>query len=172
MSEQNREGVVGGGDRTSITHEHEETSETANKVRYGVRIGDLGVLVPDGVFSEITVNKPIYSLPNTQTWLPGVVNDHGDVIPVYDLYDLFGVSAAGGSDKNILLMVDQREHAVALKLRDYPLAVRGFSAGAPRPEVPEVLDTFVGESFSVGGDVWVDFDHRAFFLSLRTVVAQ
>ena len=170
MSEQIENGVDGDVSSSAV-RKNEEVSGATNQVRYGVRIGALGILVPDGVFSEVTVSKPIYSLPNTQPWLPGVVNDHGDVIPVYDLYELFGVDVSS-SGKNILLMVDRREHAVALKLWDYPLAVRGFSAGAPRPEIPGVLEAFVGESFSVGGEVWVDFDHRAFFLSLRASVAQ
>jgi len=155
----------------SAVHDQGGLSGTSSQVRYGVRIGELGILVPEGVFSEVTVNKPIYSLPNTQSWLPGVVNDHGDIIPVYDLYELFGVDVVR-SDKNILLMMDRREHAVALKLWDYPLAVRGFSAGAPQPEVPAVLEAFMGQSFSAGNEVWLDFDHRAFFLSLRANVAQ
>ena len=145
------------------------TSEI-EQVRYGVRIGDIGLLVPEGAFSEVVVNKGVYPLPNTQPWLLGILNDHGDMVPVYDIARLLGIDVPSGK-KDALLIVDQRGYAAAIRVREYPRAVRGFEAEAQLPEIPAALDGYVDRAYRAGDEVWLDFRHRDFFTSLKAIVA-
>ena len=138
-------------------------------VRYGVRFGEFGLLVPDAVFSEVVVKKEVYPLPNTQPWLQGIINDHGDMVPVYDLSLLFGLDSSAGK-KNALLIIDQREHAAAIRVPEYPKAVRGGVEIATVGNLPEPLKGHVEKVYQAGGETWIDFRHRAFFMSLKALV--
>ncbi len=148
-----------------------EASQADEQVRYGIRLGELGLLIPRETFSEVVVAKDIYPLPNTQPWLKGVINDHGDVVPVYDLLQLFRLEATQ-TQKEALLVIDQREYAVAIFIRQYPQPVRGTREPAePSATVPEVLKEYVRAVYRVGGEQWIDFNHRDFFRSLKAWVA-
>ena len=147
-----------------------EATQPSEQVRYGIRMGELGLLIPQETFSEVVVAKDIYPLPNTQPWLKGVINDHGDVVPVYDLLQLFRLEATQ-APKEALLVIDQREYAVAIFIRQYPQPVRGMGEPAEAAtDVPEVLQEHVKAVYQVGGERWIDFNHRDFFRSLKAWV--
>lgn len=149
----------------------EQASQADEQVRYGIHLGELGLLIPQETFSEVVVAKDIYPLPNTQPWLKGVINDHGDVVPVYDLLQLFRLEATQ-AQKEALLVIDQREYAVAIFIRQYPQPVRGVGEPAETTtDVPEVLQEYVKAVYQVGGERWIDFNHRDFFRSLKAWVA-
>ncbi len=143
----------------------------AEVVRYGVRFGGIGLLVPEATFSEVVVKKDVYPLPNTQPWLQGILNDHGDMVPVYDLPLFFGMDLLDAR-RDILLIIDQREYAVAIRVPEYPKAVRGGTeAGdAVQEGIPEPLREYVSKVYQANGERWIDFRHRDFFMSLKALV--
>ncbi len=144
-------------------------TEQTEAVRYGVRFGEIGLLLPEAVFSEVVVKKEVYPLPNTSPWLLGILNDHGDMVPVYDLPLLFGLDSSG-TKKNALLLIDQREYAVAIRISEYPKAVRGFEESEQATAIPDLLRAFVSTAYLAEGESWVDFRHRDFFMSLKSLV--
>ncbi len=148
-----------------------EAAPREGEVRYGFRVGELGLLVPRATFSEVVVDRPVYPLPNTQPWLEGVINDHGDMVPVYDLAILFGLGLSSGGKRNALLIIDQRDHAAAIRVRDYPRAVRGLEPEEALPPLPEPLQGAATTAWRAGDETWIDFRHRDFFEALKPMVA-
>jgi len=53
--------------------------------RYGVRIGDVRILLPNGLESEVLDNSKLTLLPRTPPGLLGVLNVRGSLVPLFDL---------------------------------------------------------------------------------------
>ncbi|MFZ1546304.1 MAG: chemotaxis protein CheW [Candidatus Nitrotoga sp.] len=70
----------------------------------GFEVQNIKFLVPHAQVNEISEILPAFRLPNTGRWLLGLVNLHGNLVPVFDLASLVG----GGCDtksKTMLLVL-------------------------------------------------------------------
>ena len=65
---------------------YQEPEGGGPKIRYGYRTGSMRFLVPEGTVSELLEQlAKIYHLPNAPRWVVGLINMHGNVIPVVDV---------------------------------------------------------------------------------------
>ena len=113
--------------------EHEQA-----ELRYGIRIGGIGLLIGARVPSEFILPVPVSRLPNTPDWFAGLMNLRGALVPVFDLESLVGVDedtahspASGG--RSLFLVLDRGERTAALKIQSFPQALRGLK---PLDEMP------------------------------------
>jgi twitching motility protein PilI len=138
------------------------------RVSYGFRLANIGLVISAQTNSEVMELLPIFPLPNTPSWFPGLSNLRGNIVPVYDLEEIFGVREAN-QEKRYLMVLGKNEHAVGLMLSDLPrplsLGKEHIMAGH-RPPLPNRLREFASNVYMIDQRAWIEFDHKGLFQSL------
>jgi twitching motility protein PilI len=141
------------------------------RVRYGFKIGNLGLLINQDTVSEVLEQTPVYPLPNTPIWLAGLVNLRGNLVPVFDVRQLLELGDADSGVKRRLLILDQAERAVGLLIDNLP-QVATFGLPLNRlPPLPATLRPHVSKAYTQEDMVWLEFNHQSFFQSLAGPIA-
>ena len=132
-------------------------------LRYGVRVANLGLLVPAGIMSEVVEALPVHPMPNAATWFAGMVNLRGNLIPVFDLKTLLTGSGAG---LQRLLVLDRGERAAAIPIDELPKPVDVQQRSTQVPPVPSEIESYLRRSYLDDGEIWIDLDFAALFEAL------
>lgn len=146
------------------------TEDVSGQVRYGFRIGNIGLVVGEEKDSEVIGDAVVFPIPNTPAWLRGLINSRGNLVPVFDLKLLFGIEQES-QDRQRLLMVDTGDMAVALPIDGLPRLVDTRRRSTRLPPVPEVLREHVRAAYVHEDSIWLDFDFQSFFESLGAQLA-
>ena len=142
------------------------------RLRYGFRLGGIGLIIDSDTASEVIDPLPLSHLPNTPKWLLGLINLRGNLIPVFDLIHLFELDTGGaeqatrGKVQQRMLILGQGEHAVGVlinHLPDVPDLSRPLNS---LPLLPDVLSSCVNNAYAGTGTIWLEFQHHRFFQSL------
>ncbi len=136
------------------------------RARYGFRISTLGFLIKPGCSSEILFKPDIWDLPGSSPWLLGLVNLRSNLVPVFDLRQLFDLPPRDGAAAQRLLVLDQGDKAVGLLVDDFPKPLLDMSFLPALPQLPEELQAHVRGGYVKGDSVWLEFDHESFFEDL------
>lgn len=135
-------------------------SETWSGV--GFRLGDQTLIAAMGEVSEI-LHEPRYTaLPRVKSWVRGVANVRGRLLPIIDLGRFFG-SASSGSRKQRRVLVLDRDGLFVGLLVDELLGMQHFPVSTFTAEVPSVapeLSPFVVGAY-VGQQTSLVFNFRA-----------
>jgi chemotaxis signal transduction protein len=147
-------------------------AQQAKLKRYGYRVGNLGLLVPANTLSEVLRQFVIYPLPNVQPWFRGLVNLRGNVVPVYELGQLLGYESSAESLEHLLIL-DKGADAVGILVARLPVAceVETWEKAEAVGNIPASLADHVTEAYVNNEALWISFDHKAFFSSLKNNVA-
>lgn len=140
--------------------------------RLGFRIGDLGLLIAENTFSELTDYNAICNIPNTSSWFLGLVNLRGNLVPVFELKMLLGLER-GGEKKRMLLILEQGDAAAGIPIDELPAHqyLNLEDKLHNLPALPSAIQPFIPSGFERNGEMWFNFDHKAFFESLGHRVA-
>lgn len=143
--------------------------ESEAPVRYGFRVGNIGLLIASQTPSEVIAQLPIYPLPNTAPWFQGLGNLRGDLVPVYDLERLFGLQSNDQGERHLLIL-GKAEKTVGIIIRGLPQAQRldDTHEMSNLPPLPEHLEGYVSKAYANNQEVWRDFEHEGFFKALVT----
>ena len=130
--------------------------------REGYRLGCLALLTPFDKASALLEMQSIYRLPRTPSWVSGIINHQGRVVPVFDLALLFG-TASSRHDRPMLLLLGHKEEATAVIIDGLPERL-AFTVQdrIDSPYLPDSMDEFVHASYRSGDQIWIDFDHGRF----------
>ncbi len=134
-------------------------------VRYGFRVGSLGLLVVQQTASELIGDVSVYPVPNTPPWFPGLVNLRGNLVPVFDLRRLFGLPDDGGTDRK-LLVLDKEDSAAGVYVDGFPRPLRVGQPMERMPSLPGILEDHVAQAYFLDDTVWLELRHRDLFLAV------
>ena len=81
-----------------------DIEENQVQTRYGFTIGPVGCLIAENTLSEVVNNPVIYKLPTLSKILKGVINQRGNIIPVFDLREMLGVNSADSTTRTVLIL--------------------------------------------------------------------
>lgn len=140
------------------------------QVRYGFRVGDIGLVIDRSKASEVVDDVPVRAIPNTPVWLSGLINLRGNLVPVFDLKTLFGI-AREQSEKRWMLIVDKGDKAIALPVEGLPRVIDIGQRSAQLPPIPEPLRPHAHAAYVDRGEVWLDFDFEGFFKALGAQIS-
>lgn len=132
--------------------------------RFGFRIGQLRLLIQADTLSEVITHTPIYPMPNVPSWLVGVMNLRGNLMPVFDLHHLLETGEPGQTQT--VLVLDQGNDGVGIPIDGLPHAVHLGDALHNMPPLHETLHGHVTTAYTTEDGIWLDFDHRGFFTAL------
>jgi twitching motility protein PilI len=148
----------------------DETSEDRNMrsldpLRFGVRVGDIGLLVPAGMHSELVEDPKIYPLPTAPHWFLGLINLRGTLVPVFDLKALFQMNNRT-AQKTSLLVLNTDEQAVGFLIDGLPETLHATQKLTQIPILPTVLREHAQAVYVQDGGIWVEFEFDGFFCAL------
>src|SRR5438105_6725660 len=89
------------------------SKKEVERVRYGFRVGNLGLLINPDTGSEAMPMPAIFSIPNAAPWLRGMLNLRGNLVPVFDLANLFSMPRSADSQTYVLVL-DKGQNAVGI----------------------------------------------------------
>jgi len=132
---------------------------------HAFRIGDIGFLIPQDVISEVAEELPYCQLPNTSMVLFGMANSRGNIIPIFDLHELFGFSNQNDSYRKILI-IGSGDDAIAVMTSELPIRINISPEQRLRsmPPIPDILRPFTKGCYQEKG-IWLDIDNE-FYASL------
>ncbi len=139
-------------------------------VRYGFRVGNIGLVMDQNKASEIIEELPVRAIPNTVAWFKGLINLRGNLVPVFDLKTLLGIGHAQ-LERRWMLVVDKGDKAIAIPLDELPEVVDVGQRSAQPPPTPEPLRAHVHAAYVKRGQVWLEFDLESFLMGLSTQIA-
>lgn len=140
--------------------------------RYGFTIGDIGLLVSSDTLCEVVKVFKVYPIPNTRSWMHGLVNVRGNLVPVFDLPILFGLSDHPLSHDNLLIVDNGPESAgILISSLPRPCDTRNWNRLSEFPKLPEILLQHATEAYINNNITWIGFNHKDFFMSLQSIIS-
>ena len=138
------------------TGEHETTEH--ERLRHGVTIGPLSILLPSDTVSEVVKGSTIYPIPKTAEWVKGLLNLRGNLVAVFDLAKHFDAIAAPPESPQILA-VGKADQAVAVIVDGIPkLAATKQPISHSTLPLPEVVRNHVYGAFVEDDNTWLEID--------------
>lgn len=133
------------------------------EVRYGFRIGPLGLLIKAGCGSEVMQLPEIWSLPGAPPWLLGLINLRGNLVPVYELREILSLGGKPDAAKPLVLVFDQGDKAVGVVVDDFPKPLTSLYPLPHLPQLPTSLSGHVRMGYVQDEMIWLEFDQDSFF---------
>ena len=144
--------------------------ESQDYTSHGVLVGNIGLLLPRREISELVNNLAICRMPNTSTWFNGVTSLRGNMIPIFDLHALFDITPEENRRRTII--VGEGENAVSFWVDGMPRIIElGAEDGMTSvPPIPQLIRDHSRKYFLKDGQIWVDWDVKAFFTTLGSLL--
>jgi twitching motility protein PilI len=146
---------------------------SARVQRYGFRIGACRFVHDLSLAVELIELPRCYDLPNSSMWFSGLVNLRGNLVPVFDLKSLLGVTGPTRS-RQMLLVIGSGERIAALIIDGTPdhITIDAGSRVDQPPNVPEVLQACLLGAYEYAGEVWYQLNYEGLFESLAQRTAE
>ncbi len=135
------------------------------QVRYGVRVGEMRILLPGKKVSEVLDTPRLFPVPNTTSWLQGLVNLRGNVVPVFDLRGLFETAPVPGQ-RQMVLIIDKGENALGIAIDGLPLPAPDSTPLSKPPPLPKALKNFTHSVLQHEQTLWLEVDIPGLVASL------
>lgn len=146
---------------------YQEPEDGGPKIRYGYRTGSTRFLVPEGTVSELLHSSKIYHLPNAPGWIVGLINLHGNVIPVVDVASYVGDEVSRLQKSNVLA-IGRNEAAIGILIDGLPEAIKESEIVTGMSAVPEKLEGYVKAGLYSDGYNWYEFEIYELFQKLAS----
>lgn len=137
--------------------------------RYGFRIGDHHLLVAEGLFCELLLDVTVSPLPGAPKQLLGLTNHRGNILPIYALQPLLGEATP---KTHYAFLLGQSNNGAAIVIEDKPVLLNLSDAKISHSleTLPTLLQSCVGDSFSLNGTTWHTVHQDALFRHLASPI--
>ena len=129
----------------------------------GFRIGEQHFVAPMGEVDEV-LHEPRYTmLPGVKSWVRGVANVRGRLLPVMDLCGFFGTELSGSKKLRRLLVVEHGDVFAGLTV-DAVLGMQHFVVDSFTEALPNIsanIVPFVHGAFVRDKETWLVFSPHA-----------
>jgi len=146
--------------RAAAAGVHGEDTGLAEWVGVGFRLGTERFVVPRDEVREVLMVPPaVTRVPGAKSWVRGLANVRGHLLPLVDLREFLG-SGVGGTERTArALVANSSEFPVGLVV-DEVFGFRRFVDRELADEAPATViraDRFLAGCFRRGGEVWPVF---------------
>lgn len=139
-------------------------NHTHEQLRYGFSIGELHFVYDASIACELVKAVAIYPVPNTPTWMLGLINLRGALVPVFNLENYFDFKQPV-TGHNLLLILGKGEKAIAFQLTDYPILLKNLTKFSVLPKLIPKLEGYVINAYQAD-EIWLELDKENFFTAL------
>ena len=134
--------------------------------RYGYTIGKLSFLIPESTVSEVIQNPSIFNLPNSPSWIEGLINIRGNIIPIMNISKLLKYPGSK-KEQNILLLGNPDSNtAIGVMINDLPISLEIGESNEKVSEYPEILNGYIKNGFYQNNSDWIEFEPQELFKKL------
>ncbi|MFU8814255.1 MAG: chemotaxis protein CheW [Pseudomonadales bacterium] len=126
----------------------------------GFQVGGLRLVAAMGEVGEVLKLPKVAPLPGVKSWVVGVANVRGRLIPVIDLHDFLGLRPTQPNSQWRVLVVEDRELVAGL-LVEQSLGIQHFleeTFGEVPADAPESLAPYLRGAFRHGGRIYYDLE--------------
>jgi chemotaxis signal transduction protein len=134
--------------------------------RYGYKIANMNFLVPEKTISEVINNPCIFNLPNSPTWIEGLVNVRGNIIPVMNMGKLLKNYNNEKLTSVILISKPDYKLSIAILISDLPVSLEYNESKALAINYPDELHDFISDGFNQNNIDWIEFNPEKLFKKL------
>lgn len=134
--------------------------------RHTVMVGNIGLILPHEEVSELIEKVSVCGLPNTRAWFAGITSIRGNMIPVFDLHELFAIERPAAGRR--LIAVGENRTAAAFWVDYFPrlLVFADDELTTSEPPIPPLIREHARRYFLQDEQTWVEWDCKAFFAAL------
>jgi twitching motility protein PilI len=125
----------------------------------GFSLAGYRFVAPMGEVAEIIVPPPATRLPGVESWVKGVSNLRGRLLPIIDLEAFFGGTLAAGRQQQRILALEAGELYSGLMVNEV-YGMQHFLEDSFSGDLPEGLDEikpFLAGSYEQNGQKWTVF---------------
>lgn len=145
----------------------DETTESVH-TRYGYKASGINFLIPENTTSEVIQDTNIYRLPNSPSWIEGLINIRGNIIPVMNIDKLLKKQKSKNLTNILVLDKSDNSSAIAILINDLPVSLEYNESKAVIQNPPEILKGFIAEGFTQNNADWIEFSPKNLFEKLAT----
>ena len=101
-------------------YEDQEVNADRGKKRfYGFRLHDLQLLLDFDIRSEVINDAVVTPLPLMPSYVTGLCNVRGNLVPVYDMHEKLGMDKpSSGASKKKILVLGENENMAGIEIQD------------------------------------------------------
>ena len=130
-------------------------------------LGDIGFLIPANMASEVAQDLPLCRVPRVPRWFWGMVNLRGNLLPVFDLRDLFKFGQSSSTHYKMLVMhIDDDMVGIVIDSLPERVTLEKKDKLTGQPLLPEPLRGYSRICYKKEDRIWVDLNVEGFFTSL------
>ncbi len=140
-----------------------QTKETAQveqfESRQGFLVGDVRLMINFADGSELTDMPEYFRVPNAPSWLIGLTNMHGIVIPIFDLVQFLNLKDNPEKGKSMMLVIQHDEKAVGIIINGLPRRLTwGEKNRVDANTSPPSLRAHVNTACLIDDNLWFDLN--------------
>lgn len=139
-------------------------------LRFGFRLGTMNLLIrnPDGC--EILKKQKVFPLPNTPTWVKGLINHHGVLIPVIDIR-VHIASKSNTTNDQTMIAIGTGADIFAFDIDGLPVTIdldqQELTATEHMPaDISDILRPHIIQTYQLDGKAWYEIDYQKFVTGL------
>ena len=140
--------------------------ELERKTRYGYQIGNFHFVLRESVIPELLINPDIYPMPLSPSWMVGLINVRGNIVPVLDISEKI-IGRIGRQDKQHVLLINKSAGAVAILIDFIPEAISIDMS--PSDSIAEIagMEQFTNGAYFSEKGIWYEFDVESYCHDLK-----
>jgi twitching motility protein PilI len=135
-------------------------SDEIKHTRYGVNICQQNLLFDKTILCEAAIKSNIYPIPNVPSWIHGMINLRGNIIPVFKIDEFLSDSETTEVKNNVVLVIGEGNNAVGLSIDALPVSIeideeKVTKISSPA-NTPEIFSECVNAAYDIDDKVWLE----------------
>jgi len=140
----------------------DKLEEEIRHIRYGINICNQNLLFDKTILCEATINANVHPIPNVPTWISGMINLRGNLIPVFRIDKFLTDSKEKVKNNKIVFVIGQGTDAVGLLISELPVAVEideeNVDTITPPADTPEIFSESINAAYEIDEKIWLEID--------------
>jgi len=130
--------------------------------RYGIKICKQNLLFDKTLLCEAAIKANVYPIPNVPSWIYGMINLRGNIIPVFRIDKFLTDGKTTEEENNVVLVIGEGNNTVGLSIHELPIAVEideeTVKKILPPDDVPEIFSNCVNAAYDIDDKIWLEID--------------
>jgi len=146
--------------------EDDENAERGKKRFFGFKLDEIQLLLDVDVRSEVINDAVITSVPMMPSYISGLCNVRGNLVPVYDMYEKLGLNTSlPKMGKRKILVLDVDENMAGIEIQEMITSLQFDEQDIQQDVYSEndKVNQFITYCYAEDGNHWFGFDYKKMF---------
>ncbi|MDW3094289.1 MAG: chemotaxis protein CheW [Gammaproteobacteria bacterium] len=147
-------------------YEEQEEADRGKKRFYGFKLLDIQLLLDADIRSEVINDVVVTPLPLMPSFISGLCNVRGNLVPVYNMYEKLDLENTEdiSSNKKVLVL-GENENMAGIEVREMVMSLEFDEQDICRDVLSDnhKLNECITYSYQQNGSNWFGFDYKKLF---------